>query len=76
MKKLLLVLTCAVTILSAIGCSSYDNRYYDTRLRTKNRDAQRGDTVQRDFRMIPYDFDSIFGLDFSQSYDSYPRPNY
>jgi hypothetical protein len=76
MKKLLLVLTSALTILSAIGCSSATNRYYDTVLRTKTRDWQRGDTVQRDFRLIPYDFDAIFGTDYSGPYNDYPRPNY
>ena len=74
MKKLLLLGVCAVVMLLAIGC--YDSRYYDVKLQTKARDRQRADTVSRDFRMIPYDFDAIFGLNYSQMYNDYPKPNY
>lgn len=74
MKKLLLMGACAVAILFSIGC--YDSRYYDGKLMTKARDGQRADTVQRDLRLIPYDFDAIFGLNYTQNYNDYPRPNY
>ncbi len=78
MKRLLGVGVCValsvVGILSSMGC--YDSKYYDARLMTKARNAQRADTVNRDLRLIPYDFDSIFGLNYSQNYDDYPRPNY
>ena len=74
MKKLLLVGICAVAVLSSIGCS--DSKYYDTVLKTGMRNRQRADTVQRDLRMMPFDFDAIFGLNYSQSYNDYPSPNY
>jgi len=74
MKKLLLLGTCAVAMLFSMGC--YDSQYYDVKLMTKARDSQRADTVNRDLRLIPYDFDSIFGLNSSQNYNDYPKPNY
>jgi len=66
--------TCAVAMLFSMGC--YDSQYYDVKLMTKARDSQRADTVNRDLRLIPYDFDSIFGLNSSQNYNDYPKPNY
>ena len=73
MKKLLFG-ACALTILFSMGC--YSNQYYDDNLHTSWRNDQRADSVQRDLRMIPYDFDSIFGMNYSQNYNDYPTPNY
>jgi len=74
MKKLLLLGTCAAAILFSLGC--YDSKYYDNKLLTKARNDQRADTVNRDLRLIPYDFDAIFGLNYTQNYNDYPTPNY
>ena len=74
MKKLWLLGACAAAILFSLGC--YDSKYYDTKLHTAARNDQRADTVNRDLRLIPYDFDAIFGLNYSQNYNDYPSPNY